>query len=335
MKIIKQILLVLTVITRFAGASRESEDLDAVNLKIAEVEKRLETITYLKNYATLNSVAQLSNADVEQAAAILEETKEKALAKATKNAASPQAVAKSGKGLVRDSQLKEQAKPEEKKPESLLNQLIGKSVVKVEDADFKYAVVQVRPFKSETAATVSSLTIVAETTRVLLYDSDGTELARFDQNSTAAGKPLRVLKAPAVGDMMFGVVYENAASLYRIKAEEGAAQGPRRLKVAEEWSRAYSELPTSFTGSDITSGTVAKRAGRYVCILFSQTPEGVTILSILNRDGALDSQENLGKDYLVEKVYSQGAALGLVTQNKIVFWKPATPLGEGSSSQPC
>ena len=67
-------------------------------------------------------------------------------------------------------------KAEELKPESLLNQLIGKSVVKVEDADFRYTAIQVRPFRSEAQAMVTTLTIVAETSRILLYDSDGSEL---------------------------------------------------------------------------------------------------------------------------------------------------------------
>ena len=147
---------------------------------------------------------------------------------------------------------------------------------------------------------------------------------------TAAGKPLHILKSPSVGDMMFGVVYENQAVLFRLKAEEVSPQGPRRLKLAEEWARAYSELATSFTGPDITGGTVAKRAGRYVCILFSQSEDGDTILSILNRDAALDSQENLGKDFKVEKVFGLSFALGVATQNKIVFWKPSTKLQESN-----
>ena len=107
-------------------------------------------------------------------------------------------------------------------------------------------------------------------------------------------------------------------------------QGPRRLKLVEEWAREYSEMATSFTGPDVTSGTVAKRAGRYVCILFSQSADGDTILSILNRDPALDSQENLGKDFKVEKVFGLNFALGVTTQNKIVFWKPATKLQESN-----
>ena len=82
---------------------------------------------------------------------------------------------------------------------------------------------------------------------------------------------MHILKSPSVGDMMFGVVYENQVVLFRMKAEEVSPQGPRRLKLAEEWARAYSELATSFTGPDVTSGTVAKRAGRYVCVLFSQS----------------------------------------------------------------
>ena len=58
----------------------------------------------------------------------------------------PQTTTKSG------AQTKEQVKPEETKPETLLNQLIGKSVVRVDDADFRYTVIQVRPFKSETSS---------------------------------------------------------------------------------------------------------------------------------------------------------------------------------------
>ena len=177
MRICGHILVVFTAIAFGANAQRQTSELDAVNLKIQEVEQRLEAITYLKNYAALNSIAELTNADVEQTVAILEQTKEKALAKAKKNQALPQAGEQSGKGLIRDSQPKEQAKLEEKKPESLLNQLIAKSVVRASDPDFKYATIQVRPFKSETASSINSITIVVETSRVLLYDSDGIELA--------------------------------------------------------------------------------------------------------------------------------------------------------------
>ena len=63
---------VFTVIVFGANAQRQTSELDAVNLKIQEVEQRLEAITYLKNYAVLNSIAELTNADVEQTVAILE-----------------------------------------------------------------------------------------------------------------------------------------------------------------------------------------------------------------------------------------------------------------------
>ena len=56
---------VFTVIVFGANAQRQTSELDAVNLKIQEVEQRLEAITYLKNYAVLNSIAELTNADVE------------------------------------------------------------------------------------------------------------------------------------------------------------------------------------------------------------------------------------------------------------------------------
>ena len=84
MRICGHILAVFTVIVFGANAQRQTSELDAVNLKIQEVEQRLEAITYLKNYAVLNSIAELTNADVEQTVAILEQTKEKALVKAKK-----------------------------------------------------------------------------------------------------------------------------------------------------------------------------------------------------------------------------------------------------------
>ena len=115
----------------------------------------------------------------------------------------------------------------------MLNQLIGKSVVRVDDADFRYTVIQVRPFKSETSTLVSSLTIVAEKSRILLYDSDGTELAKHDLNATDAGKPVTILKPPSVGDMILGVVYDNEVILFRIRMEEltPGTGGPRKLKI--------------------------------------------------------------------------------------------------------
>ena len=145
---------------------------------------------------------------------------------------------------------------------------------------------------------------------------------------TDAGKPIKILKPPSLGDMMFGVLYENKVVIFRIKSEEVSPQGPRRLKVTQEWARVYSEMATSFTGASISSSLIAKRAGRYVCILFAQNSEGENILSILNRDVTLDSQENLGKEFKVERVFSQGFALGVVSQNKIIFWKPGTSLLE-------
>ena len=39
---------------------------------------------------------------------------------------------------------------------------------------------------------------------------------------------------------------------------------------------------------------------------------------------------NLGKDFKVEKVFGLNFALGVTTQNKIVFWKPATKLQESN-----
>ena len=94
-------------------------------------------------------------------------------------------------------------------------------------------------------------------------------------------------------------------------------------------------MATSFAGSSISSGLIAKRGGRYVCILFAQNSEGESILSILNRDVTLDSQENLGKEFKVGAVFSQGFALGVVLQNKIMFWKPGTSLLESNFFQPC
>ena len=152
---------------------------------------------------------------------------------------------------------------------------------------------------------------------------------------TDTGKPIKIVKPPTVGDMMFGVLYENKVVIFRIKSEEVSPQGPRRLKLTQEWARVYSELATGLTGSSISSSLIAKRAGRYVCILFAQSSEGENILSILNRDPALDSQENLGKELKVETVFSQGFALGVVTQNKILFWKPGTSLLESNFFQPC
>ena len=61
-----------------------------------DVEQRLEAITYLKNYATLNSIAELSNSDVEQTVVILGQTKEKVLAQEKKSQAMPQAAPKTG-----------------------------------------------------------------------------------------------------------------------------------------------------------------------------------------------------------------------------------------------
>ena len=63
----------------------------------------------------------------------------------------------------------------------------------------------------------------------------------------------------------------------------------------------------------MTSSSIAKRAGRYVCVVFSYSPEEESILTVLNRDPALDSQENLGKDFKVEKLFNQGTAMGIVT----------------------
>ena len=66
---------------------------------------------------------------------ILEQSKEQVLAKGKKNQITPKTTTKTGKQAI------EHAKPEEKTPpESLLNQLIGKSVVNVDDVDFKFAV---------------------------------------------------------------------------------------------------------------------------------------------------------------------------------------------------
>ena len=50
----------------------------------------------------------------------------------------------------------------------------------------------------------------------------------------------------------------------------------------------------------------------------------------MHRDKALDSQENLGKDFKVTKVFNQNFALGIVTLNKIIFWKPGTLLKESN-----
>ena len=47
------------------GCAQKLSELDKINRQIAEVEQRLEAINYLKTYATLNSVAELNNADVE------------------------------------------------------------------------------------------------------------------------------------------------------------------------------------------------------------------------------------------------------------------------------
>ena len=65
MRFLKQILVIFAVITIASNAQQKHSELDVVNQRIHEVEQRLEAISYLKNYASLNGIAELSNSDVE------------------------------------------------------------------------------------------------------------------------------------------------------------------------------------------------------------------------------------------------------------------------------
>ena len=87
--------------------------------------------------------------------------------------------------------------------------MINKSVVKVDSNDFLFSVVQLKPFKSEYSAQVTSITIVVDENNIHLYDGDGTLLSQFDLSESARGKPLQIIKPPNAGDLLFGVLFEN------------------------------------------------------------------------------------------------------------------------------
>ena len=50
--------------------------------------------------------------------------------------------------------------------------------------------VQLRPFKSENSAQVTSLTVVVDESNIRLFDGDGSLLSDFDLAESGRGKPL-------------------------------------------------------------------------------------------------------------------------------------------------
>ena len=120
--------------------------------------------------------------------------------------------------------------------------MINKSVVKVDSNDFLFSVVQLKPFKSEYSAQVTSITIVVDENNIDLYDGDGTLLSQFGLNETARGKPLQIIKPPNAGDLLFGVLFEKEAVFYRIRLEEIKDKGAKRPQIKEEWTRLFEDF---------------------------------------------------------------------------------------------
>ena len=126
--------------------------------------------------------------------------------------------------------------------------MINKSVVKVDSNDFLFSVVQLKPFKSEYSAQVTSITIVVDENNIHLYDGDGTLLSQFDLSESARGKPLQIIKPPNAGDLLFGVLFEKEAVFYRIRLEEIKDKGAKRPQIKEEWTRLFEDFQNSFSG---------------------------------------------------------------------------------------
>ena len=154
--------------------------------------------------------------------------------------------------------------------------------------------VQLRPFKSENSAQVTSLTIVADETNIRLFDGDGSLLSEFDLTESGRGKPLKIIRPPNAGDLLFGLLFENEAAFFRIRLEETKKKDIKRPQIKEEWTRLFSEFKISFSGSDVQDIHIAKRAGRYISVAFVNSADGSTIITIMNRDKTLDTQESAG-----------------------------------------
>ena len=125
----------------------------------------------------------------------------------------------------------------------------------------------------------------------MLYDGDGSILTQFDLTESARGRPLQVIKPPNAGDLLFGILYEQEAVFYRIRLEEIREKAAKRVVVKEEWTRQFSEYRTPFMGIDVQDIHIAKRAGRYISIAFVRMAEGGTMVTIMNRDKNMDTQE--------------------------------------------
>ena len=73
--------------------------------------------------------------------------------------------------------------------------------------------------------------------------------------------------------------------------EEIKEKAAKRVLVKEEWTRQFTEYRTPFTGQDVQDIHIAKRAGRYISIAFVRMAEGGTMITIMNRDKNMDTQE--------------------------------------------
>ena len=116
--------------------------------------------------------------------------------------------------------------------------------------------------------------------------------------------------------------------------EEIKEKAAKRVLVKEEWTRQFAEYRTPFTGSDVQDIHIAKRAGRYISIAFVRMAEGGTMITIMNRDKNMDTQE-IAVDFQLTKTVSFGQTFALAKENKIVFWKPDSIIAEDGFFQPC
>ena len=130
--------IILVLIAACVASLTQLEELD---LKIKEVEARLQAIKYLSEYQERMGVQTLANSDIEQTLR-----------------------------LAKEAQVK-QIVPEKKSEKSLQNLIFQRSSI---ESDFSiFGVTPVRAFRSEFNTVVTHLTITANDSGLQAYDSDG------------------------------------------------------------------------------------------------------------------------------------------------------------------